>query len=37
MSAGLMMAYIETPKHVAMQFLIFNLYVKNYRLAVCDW
>jgi hypothetical protein len=37
MSTGLMMAYRKTPKHVAMYSLMFNLYVKNKRLAVCDW
>jgi hypothetical protein len=36
MSAGLMISYIKTPKHVAMWLLISNLYVKNKRLAVCE-
>jgi hypothetical protein len=29
-------ADIKTPKHVAKLLLIFSLYVKNKRLAVCD-
>jgi hypothetical protein len=33
MSAGLIMAYIKTPKHVTFNF---NLHVKNKRLALCD-